>query len=137
MPLSRVSQLRIPKAFVCGTLFLLAPTLIVFTQDEQGINAERLITLEIKQRSVIDDLASVRVMKGERIRLHWTTDETVVLHLHGYDIEISVFPGTTEEMTFDANATGRFPITSHAFGTPNSHHHDDEYTLTYLEVYPD
>lgn len=79
----------------------------------------------------------MRVKKGEKIRLHWTTDETVVLHLHGYDIEISVSPGTATEMTFEASATGRFPITSHGFGAPDSHNHDDEHTLTYLEVYPD
>lgn len=135
--LSTVSPLSIAKTFICGILLCATSPLIAISQDAQGTYTERLVELEIKQRSISNTLTSVRVKKGEKIRLHWTTDETVVLHLHGYDIEISVSPGTATEMTFEASATGRFPITSHGFGAPDSHNHDDEHTLTYLEVYPD
>ena len=137
MHLSGVSRLRIAITFICGTLLCANPALIAISEDARGTHAERLVELEIKQRSILNNLTSVRVKKGERIRLHWMTDETVVLHLHGYDIEISVSPGTATEMIFEASATGRFPISSHGFGTRHSPHHDDEYTLTYLEIYPD
>ncbi len=137
MRLSRAARLDTAKTFVRETLLCASLALIAPSQDAWGTHAERLVELEIKHRSILNNPASLRVKEGEKIRLHWTTDEKVVLHIHGYDIEISVSPGTTAEMTFEASATGRFPITSHGFGTPHSKNHDDEYTLTYLEVYPD
>ena len=137
MHLTEAARLVTTKTFVREALLCATLALIALSQDAWGTHAERLVELEIKHRSILNNPASLRVKEGEKIRLHWTTDEKVVLHLHGYDIEISVSPGTTTEMTFEASATGRFPITSHGFGTAHSETHDDEYTLTYLEVYPD
>ena len=137
MQLSRATRPEIANTFVHATLLCATLALITLPQDAWGTHAERLIELEIKHRSILNNPAALRVKEGQKIRLHWTTDEKVVLHLHGYDIEISVSPGTTTEMTFEASATGRFPITSHGFGAAQSENHDDEYTLTYLEVYPD
>ena len=56
------------------------------------------------------------------------------MHLHGYDLELSLAPDAPTEMNFEAFATGRFPVTSHGFG---GHGHDDEeVVLLYLEVHP-
>ncbi|MGH8496562.1 MAG: hypothetical protein ACREVN_10560 [Gammaproteobacteria bacterium] len=90
------------------------------------------IEIAIEQRAVADDARVVRVTQGDRLELVWTTDETVQLHLHGYDIELEVTPDVPAVMSLTAHATGRFPVTSHGFG--GGHGHD---TLLYLEVYPD
>ena len=136
MKLSRSFRLRVIATLVCSALLSIVPDSIITAQDSQPNQGERLVKLEIKQRSILDGLTSIRVGQGESIRLHWTSDEAVVLHLHGYDIEIPLLPNTPSEMILEASATGRFPITSHGFGASNSTHHDHKLTLLYLEVYP-
>ncbi len=73
----------------------------------------------------------IEVTIGDKVRLVWTTDAITTIHLHGYDIEKSLSPDAPTVMSFDAFATGRFPVTSHGDGT--SHH---EEALLYLEVRP-
>lgn len=93
----------------------------------------RRFELEIRDRRVQRDNNVIRVSKGERVELAWTTDERVALHLHGYDMEFEVVPGRATVRAFEAHATGRFPVTSHGFGDEHGSHQ----TLLYLEVYPD
>ena len=90
--------------------------------------------IAIKNRKVIGKNI-YRAKHGEIIQLHWVTDEKVKLHLHGYDIEITVLPGQPKVMVLNAKATGRFPITSHGFGD-NVGHSNKHAALFYLEVYP-
>ena len=87
----------------------------------------RTIGLEIRKRKVIAAKKTIRVTEGEEVEIEWTTDETVGLHLHGYDIHATAKPGRTVPMTFQAHTAGRFPITAHGFG---------HVTMIYLEVYP-
>ncbi len=98
----------------------------------------RVFTLDIRERAIAGGTDVIRVTQGESAELRWTTDEVANIHLHGYDIELSLTPGTVTVMTVDARATGRFPITSHGFGGGpgqghTEHHHSP---LLYLEVYP-
>jgi len=93
----------------------------------------RRFDLEIRDRRVQRDDNVLKVRKGDRVILNWTTDEQVALHLHGYDIEFDAAPGQSVEREFEAHATGRFPVTSHGFGGEHGGHH----TLLYLEVHPD
>jgi hypothetical protein len=72
---------------------------------------------------------TIRARQGERIILSWSSDRSVTVHLHGYDIQTYVSPGAPAEMTVDARATGRFPIELH--DGPSGHG-----VLLYLEVYP-
>ena len=74
----------------------------------------------------------IKVGEGDRVELTWVSDESVELHLHGYDIEVQVGTDAPAVMTFAAFATGRFPVTSHGF-SGDSHGHD---TVLYLEVHP-
>jgi hypothetical protein len=92
------------------------------------------IELSIKQREVQIESNVLRVTQGETIELVWTSDEAGSLHLHGYDIEFEVGPDGPETISFIANATGRFPVTSHGFGSDSSHGHQ---AILYFEVYPD
>ena len=100
--------------------------------------ATRSFDLRIQQRRLAGGPDTLRVIQGERIELRWTSDEDASLHLHGYDVETKIAPGSPVTMVFDAHATGRFPIVAHGFGqgvaspqaTPR------EKTLLYLEVHP-
>ncbi len=74
----------------------------------------------------------VRVRQGERVELHWTTDEATELHLHGYNVRTKVDAGGEAVMDVNARAAGRFAIESHGFGAD----HHAEKTLIYLEVLP-
>ncbi len=92
----------------------------------------RVIKIEIRKRKIVAPKNRIRVYENETVELHWSTDETVKLHLHGYDREVLVKPEKTVVMPFTGKATGRFPITSHGWGTGGHGHH----ALSYLEVYP-
>lgn len=90
----------------------------------------RSFALDIHNGHVAAGKRTVRVTEGDRVELRWTTDEAVELHLHGYDIRLDLNPGAPRTMTFEAHATGRFPVGIHGSG---GHGHG---ALLYLEVHP-
>ena len=100
--------------------------------EEIASGGTQRIELAIQNRSLGIKDNTLRVTEGNTIELVWTTDEAVELHLHGYDIELNVPETEPAVMTFEAHATGRFPITSHGFGSDD---HGPQ-TLLYLEVHP-
>ncbi len=87
--------------------------------EEQGIPVEHLGRGRFDPRILSDLIALARRRKAR------------ILHLHGYEIETRVVPGTVAETRFQARAAGRFPIHVHA-GQARS-----EAVLAYLEVYPE
>lgn len=105
--------------------------------DESKVEAgesSKQFSLVIRERKLVGGEDTVRVEQGDRVELVFASDEPVRLHLHGYDIEFDVSPADQTRVTFDADATGRFPLTSHGFGNTSGHGHA---ALLYLEVYPD
>lgn len=90
----------------------------------------RVIELSIRDGRLPEKERTVRVEQGDDITLRWTTDKPLTVHLHGYDIEKKLRPGTPIVMKFTARATGRFAIEIHGPG------HGEERTLGYLEVHP-
>ncbi|MCP4330164.1 MAG: hypothetical protein GY791_17205 [Alphaproteobacteria bacterium] len=97
----------------------------VFADDP----AEKMFELDIVDDRLADSDRPLRVGEGDRVTLIWTTDRTADIHLHGYNVKAAVEPGQATEMSLTANATGRFPITTH--GSDGAH-----LTLQYLEVHP-
>jgi len=123
---SRRSGLREITAVVAlaihgAGLFLVSKTPLAQLKKLHTVN------LKVRKGKVTPAKKTIRVTEGENVQIHWTSDETAKIHLHGYDIDVKAEPGETVSMKFEAHATGRFPITLHGFG-----HH----TLIYLEVYP-
>jgi hypothetical protein len=104
--------------------------------------AERQFELRIENGKVRRAEGVIRVRKGDQVRLRWTADDSVMIHLHGYDIEARVAPDTPVDMAFDAYATGRFPIALHPShegaraDQKFSGHAGSENVLLYLEVHP-
>lgn len=96
---------------------------------------ERTFEFTIGNGKVPEDRRVIRVWKDDTVRLHWTTDAPVVLHLHGYDIEKRVMPGRKTEIDFKAHATGRFPVNVHREDQGKGAVHDEAPLVT-VEVHP-
>jgi hypothetical protein len=97
--------------------------------------AEVTFDLKIEKGRVAQSMRLIRVKQGDAVRLRWSADRPIALHLHGYDIEIKVEPGKTADMAFTARATGRFPIEEHKPDARGGHSHG-EAPLARIEVYP-
>ena len=98
--------------------------------------AELTFSLRIENGRVPESMRLVRVKQGDVVKLRWSVDQPVILHLHGYDIEKRVEPGTVGEISFTARATGRFPIHAHSTGARAGSNAHEEAPLVYIEVYP-
>lgn len=97
----------------------------------QPVAAEpRVIDLAIRGGALPPEQRVLRVQQGDAVTLRWTSDRALTLHLHGYDIERRVTPGTAATMSFTARATGRFSIEVHGGQAGR------DATLGYLEVHP-
>jgi hypothetical protein len=96
---------------------------------------EAVFDLKVEKGKVAPNMRLIRVKQGDAVKLRWTTDRPMVLHLHGYDIETKVEPGAVAEMAFAARATGRFPIEEHKPDAKGGHSHG-EAPLVRIEVRP-
>ena len=83
--------------------------------------------LRIEHGEISNRSKPIQVQRDDSVEIDWSTDQRVIVHLHGYDILVTVDPGQTQKMTFVANATGRFPIELHG---------EQHRVLVYLEVHP-
>jgi len=95
--------------------------------------AELTFDIRIEGGRVHDTMQLIRVHEGDSVKLRWTSDRPLTLHLHGYDIEKRVAGDGVIEFSFTANATGRFPIEIH--GAEGSAAHGGA-PLAVIEVYP-
>lgn len=102
----------------------------------QGAEAADVVfDLSIEKGRVAQKMRLIRVMQGDNVRLRWTSDRPIVVHLHGYDIEKRVVPGAVVEMTFTAHAAGRFGVEEHKPNARGGHSHG-EASLVRIEVRP-
>lgn len=54
--------------------------------------------------------------KGERLTLRVTGDRADTLHVHGYDRELPLSPGTPATLTLTVDRTGLFEVETHESG---------------------
>jgi hypothetical protein len=97
--------------------------------------AEVTYALTVANGRVPDNMRLIRVKQNDVVKLEWRTDKPLTVHLHGYDIEQALQPGTVTEMTFTARATGRFTVEPHIGRTPSGGHAHGDVLVT-IEVYP-
>ena len=112
-------------------LALCAGGAMIFAADA----AEVTYVLAITDGHLPANMRLIRVKQNDIVKLDWSTDKPISVHLHGYDIEKAIKPGTVTQMMFVARATGRFPIEPHIGKTPaGGHAHGD--VLVTIEGYP-
>jgi heme/copper-type cytochrome/quinol oxidase subunit 2 len=88
-----------------GLFFLLRPdTPAVGPQD-------RTFDVSIEGGEMSPDEISVN--EGDRMTLRISSDEQMEVHVHGYDVEREVGPGSTAKLHFEADLTGQFEIEDH------------------------
>src|SRR5262245_47144134 len=95
---------------------------------------EIVFDVRIENGRVSADMRLIRIRQGDNVRLHFTSDKPIDLHLHGYDIELRVEPGNAADMASTARAAGRFPVEQHEPHT-QGHSHGDA-PLVRIEVRP-
>ncbi len=59
----------------------------------------------------------IAVNKGDVVRLNVTSDDDEQIHVHGYDLEKEVSPGSPATFKFTADIEGRFEVESHSTDT--------------------
>jgi hypothetical protein len=106
----------------------LAAALVVVALGGAGAEP-KAIELALKNGRLPEKQRLIRVQQGDEVTLTWTTDRPYTLHVHGYELEEKLTPGTPAVMRFTARATGRFPLEIHG---PRG----EERTVGYLEVHP-
>ncbi len=95
----------------------------------QAPSQERRFEFQITGGRLAAGEKTVRVSKGDTVELRWTSDRSVELHLHGYDLKVRATPDAPQVLRFEARATGRFPVEIHGSSGPHI-------TLIYVEVHP-
>ena len=129
-----VTALSRRSALTAGALAMLLACAASEAVVDAGA-AELTFALPIENGRVPANMRRIRVKQGDAVKLQWSTDRRLTLHLHGYDIEKVVVPGAVTDMTFTARATGRFTVEPHMAKQPSDGHaHGD--ALVTIEVYP-
>jgi hypothetical protein len=77
---------------------------------------------------------TLRVRRHSRVEVTWTADQGHTLHLHGYDLLVTVEPGRPAVLAFKADIAGRFPVELHERPAPGRAH--GRVALLYIEVVP-
>jgi hypothetical protein len=106
---TRVLVLGVISALVLGGLF------VILRPDPPATEpAARSFDLEVGADGMSP--GEVSVGEGDRVKLNFTSDRPVEVHLHGYDIEREAGADETTGVSFRADLTGRFPMEDHGTG---------------------
>ena len=73
---------------------------------------------------------TLRVRQGDQVQVRFLSDKPIVLHLHGYDLNVKVVPPEPTFLNFKAEVAGRFPMHEHRTGAGNHR------AVLFIEVYP-
>lgn len=73
---------------------------------------------------------TLKVRMGDQVQVRFTSDQPIVLHLHGYDVQTRVAPPAPAVLNFKAHLAGRFPVHEHKHG-PGNHR-----AVMFIEVHP-
>ncbi len=113
--------------------------LLVLLATGAGLDAwaaELTFDLPLQNGRVPENMQLIRVKQGDVVTLRWTADRPALLHLHGYDLEWRVQPGSVGSVTFTARLAGRFPVHTHDGSAHTSGQALEGSPLVYIEVYP-
>ena len=78
--------------------------------------------MQVAGGQVSGDTGRVPVAAGTEVTLSVTSDVADEVHLHGYDLEAELTPGTPAEITFDADGPGGLRGRAARRGNGAAHH---------------
>ncbi|MFB6529165.1 hypothetical protein [Streptomyces sp. NPDC056399] len=76
----------------------------------------RTVDITVSGSTVQPPPSRVELKKGERLTLRVTSDRADTLHVHGYDRELPLSPGTPATLTLTVDRTGLFEVETHESG---------------------
>ncbi|MFF9504300.1 hypothetical protein [Streptomyces sp. NPDC014656] len=84
--------------------------------DPASTPAGRTLDIRVTGSTVTPAPSRVELRKGERITLRVTSDRADTVHVHGYDREAALAPGTPATLALTADRTGLFEVETHESG---------------------
>jgi hypothetical protein len=115
--------MRLPRQYwLIATLTLLAGAPVGAAQQSASF--------EIRQQRIASPAPTLRLAQGDTLVLQLRSDAPLELHLHGYDLMLSLKPGKAGRLQLQAQAAGRFPLAAHGKGQRHAP------ALLYVEVTP-
>lgn len=114
------------RLFLFGLVACALPAL-AFAQEV------RRFDLALKGGELPKEFRTIKVKQGEAVELRWTSDQPVRMHLHGYDVMVSVKPDEPTVTALNARIAGRFSIEKLS-EKASGHQHGGK--VLYLEVHP-
>jgi hypothetical protein len=78
---------------------------------------EQRIAVTFEHGEAAGDTGRVQVAEGTSITLVVTSDTADEVHVHGYDVEKALSPGTPATLQFTADVAGVFEVELHHAGT--------------------
>ena len=114
-----------------GRLFFV----LVFCLSSHVYAQDRLFDINIKEGHIPQSERVMKVKKGDRITWRVQSDAEGELHIHAYQIDLTVRPGIRKVHVFQAFATGRFRVEWHPESERGKGIHHQE-SLALLEVFP-
>jgi len=92
----------------------IALTTLLATACEEREPQDLSFSMTIEGGELAGDESTLTVNQDDTVTIDWTSDLPLLVHLHGYNIETQLDPGVTGQMSFVADATGRYDIFIHA-----------------------
>jgi hypothetical protein len=100
-----------------GSLLLAGCAGTTPARGDSATAGNQRIEVEVAGGRVSGDTGRVPVAEGASVTLTVTSDVADEVHVHGYDRETELEPGTPAELTFDATIPGVFEVELHESGT--------------------
>ena len=126
------------QIYLCLTKVLLIIAILPFFGFQRAsaqLEQPRIFSITVSQGQVEANNRTIRVLQGDKIKMQWISDKSLILHLHGYDLTLNLLAGALGSIDVKAHATGRYPVAiHHANKHKKSAHHGG--TVLYLEVHP-
>lgn len=73
----------------------------------------QLFELVVAKGKLVSGPPTIQVREGDEVQLQITSDQADELHMHGYDLHLSLKPNTPATLTFKAEHSGRFDYELH------------------------
>ena len=93
---------------------LMILTLVLASACEDREPQDLSFSMSIEGGELAAEESTLTVNQHDTVTIDWMSDLPLLVHLHGYNIEAQMEPGETAQMSFVADATGRYDIFIHA-----------------------